>query len=203
MYEDSLERLHVLIADDDEQRLDQIATIVSDLGHTVVSRLTEVSQVAAATERERPDVAVVGLGLERAHALDLISEIVRQTACPVIVDVDGDDPEFVENAAKRGIFASFSHDGSGQMRGALDVALCRYAEFSRAQGALSRRALIEQAKGILMERHGITADDAFARLRRQARNTNHTLNDVAEAVALSYPLFRPPPPAVEPPAEEP
>lgn len=78
-----------------------------------------------------------------------------------------------------------------------DVALRRYAEFSRAQGALSRRALIEQAKGILMERHGITADEAFARLRRQARNTNHTVNDVSEAVTLSYPLSRPPPPSAE------
>ena len=203
MYEDSLERLHVLIADENEQRLDQIARVVSDLGHTVVSRLTEVSEVAAATKQERPDVAVVGLGLEHAHALDLISEIVRQAACPVIVDIDGADPEFVENAAKRGIFASFRHDGPDQMRGALDVALRRYSEFSRAQGALSRRALIEQAKGILMERHGITADEAFARLRRQARNTNHTLNDVAEAVTLSYPLFRPPPIAAELTAEEP
>ena len=108
------------------------------------------------------------------------------------VDIDGGDAEFVESAGKRGIFASFKHDGPDQMRGAIDVALRRYAEFSRAQGALSRRALIEQAKGILMERHGITADEAFARLRRQARNTNHTLNDVAEAVTLSYALFRPP-----------
>jgi hypothetical protein len=69
--------------------------------------------------------------------LDLITEIVRQAACPVIVDVDGGDPEFVENAAKRGIFASFNHDGPDQMRGAIDVALQRYAEFRRVQGALS------------------------------------------------------------------
>jgi hypothetical protein len=47
MNEDSFDRLHVLIADENEQRLDQIATVVSDLGHSVVSRLTEVSQVAA------------------------------------------------------------------------------------------------------------------------------------------------------------
>lgn len=118
------------------------------------------------------------------------------------VDIDGGDAEFVESAGKRGIFASFKHDGPDQMRGAIDVALRRYAEFSRAQGALSRRALIEQAKGILMERHGITADEAFARLRRQARNTNHALNDVAEAVTLSYPLFRPPTQTIELAAEE-
>jgi response regulator NasT len=157
MYEQSIEQLRALIADENEKRLDQIAGIVGDLAHSVVSRLTEVSRVAAATERDRPDVAAVGLGLEQAHALDLITEIVRQVACPVIVDIDGGDPEFVENAAKRGISAFFKHDGPDQMRGAIDIALRRYAEFSRAQGALSRRALIEQAKGILMEHHGITA----------------------------------------------
>jgi AmiR/NasT family two-component response regulator len=66
----------------------------------------------------------------------------------------------------------------------------RYAEFSREQGALSRRALIERAKGILMERHGITADETFERLRRHARNTNRTVTDVSEAVTLTYTLFR-------------
>ena len=40
-----------------------------------------------------------------------------------------------------------------------------------------------------MLRHGITADDAFLRLRRQARNANRTVNDVAEAVTLNYSLF--------------
>ena len=147
MNEVSIEQLHVLIADDNEQRLGEIATVVAERRHHVVSSLTEVSQVAAAKKLERPDVAVVGLGTEHAHALVLIWVIVRQAACPVTVDVDGGDPGFVEEAAKRGIFASFKHDGRDQMRGAIDVALRRDPALSRAQGALSRRALIDQAKG--------------------------------------------------------
>ena len=139
MDEDSVERPHALIADENEQRLDQIAGVVSDLGHSVVSRLTEVFQVAAATERDRPDVAVVGLGHEHAHALDLISEIVWQAACPVIVDVDGGDPEFVENAAKRGIFASFKHDGPDQMPGA-STSRCAATPSSAAPRARSAGA---------------------------------------------------------------
>ena len=54
------------------------------------------------------------------------------------------------------------------MRRAIDIAPRRDAEPSRAQGALSRRALVEQAKGILMVRHGVSAEEAFARLRRRA-----------------------------------
>jgi response regulator NasT len=191
MSDETAHQLRVLIADDDARRLDEIAGVVAELGHDVVSRLTDVPDVASATERERPDVAVVGLGEAEAHTLDLISEIVRQAACPVIVDIDVDldDGAFGEEAAKRGVFGLFRHGGRDEMRNAMDVALRRYAEFSRAQGALSRRAAIEQAKGILMERHAITADEAFARLRRHARNTNRTLIDVAEAVTLSYALF--------------
>ena len=44
-----------------------------------------------------------------------------------------------------------------------------------------------------MERHGLTADQAFAELRSRARNTNKTVVDVAQAVTLSYPLFKPRP----------
>ena len=51
--------------------------------------------------------------------------------------------------------------------------------------------MIEQAKGILMERHGSSADEAFAELRTRARSTNQAVFDVAEAVTVSYQLFRP------------
>ena len=59
--------------------------------------------------------------------------------------------------------------------------------------AMETRAVIEQAKGILMERHGIDPDEAFAELRTRARNTNQSVFEVAQAVTVSYPLFRPRP----------
>ncbi|HYB25284.1 MAG TPA: ANTAR domain-containing protein [Solirubrobacteraceae bacterium] len=79
------------------------------------------------------------------------------------------------------------------MEHAIDIVLSRYAEFNRLHGALRTGTIIEQAKGILMDRHGITADQAFAELRNRARNTNKTVVDVAQAVTLSYPLFKPRP----------
>jgi AmiR/NasT family two-component response regulator len=165
----------------------------------VVSRLLDVSEIEEATQRETPDVAIVGVDgkPEQSHALELISAIVKQAACPVIADIDTDDDSFIEKAARRGIFAYVRHGEPPETEHAIDIVLNRYAEFARLHGALRTGAIIEQAKGILMERHAITADDAFARLLSQARNTNHTLIEVAEAVTLSYPLFRLPPPALE------
>jgi AmiR/NasT family two-component response regulator len=111
----------------------------------------------------------------------------------VIADIESDDDSFLKNAARRGIFAYVKHGEQPGMEHAIDIVLSRYAEFNRLHGALRTGAIIEQAKGILMERHGITADQAFAELRNRARNTNKTVVDVAQAVTLSYPLFKPRP----------
>jgi AmiR/NasT family two-component response regulator len=182
--------LRVLLADQKAKRLEEIAEVVEQLGHTVVARLFNVADVAESTRRELPDVAIVGLGENSQHALELISELVRKAACPVIADIATEDDEFIDNAAKRGIFAYVQHGSRSDLAHALDIVLRRYAEFSRIHGALGRRVIIEQAKGILMERHGISAEDAFTDLRDRARNTNTTVLGVAEAVITTYPLFR-------------
>ena len=183
--------LRVLIADEEQRRVTEIADVISGLGHSVVAQLIDASEIAEATRREHPDVAIVGVDGRQSHALDLISAIVKQAACPVIADIEGDDDAFLKNAARRGIFAYVKHGEQPGMEHALDIVLSRYAEFNRLHGALRTGAIIEQAKGILMERHGIGADQAFAELRSRARNTNQSVVDVAQAVTLSYPLFKP------------
>jgi AmiR/NasT family two-component response regulator len=187
---DESDRLRVLLADQKADRLEEIAEVVGELGHTVVARLFNVADVAESTRRELPDVAIVGLGENNQHALELISELVKKAACPVIADIATEDDEFIDNAAKRGIFAYVQHGSRSELAHALDIVLRRYSEFSRIHGALGRRVIIEQAKGILMERHGISADDAFADLRNRARTTNTTVLGVGEAVITSYLLFR-------------
>ncbi|MFT2690736.1 GAF and ANTAR domain-containing protein [Clavibacter zhangzhiyongii] len=50
------------------------------------------------------------------------------------------------------------------------------------QQALDSRVVIEQAKGALAHRLGVTPDEAFAHLRRQARSTGRRIHDVAAEV---------------------
>jgi AmiR/NasT family two-component response regulator len=114
----------------------------------------------------------------------------------VIADMATEDHEFIDNAAKRGIFAYVKHGNHSELAHALDIVLRRYAEFSRVHGALGRRVIIEQAKGILMARRSTTADAAFAALRDHARNTNTTVFSAAEALVASH-LLLPAPPSPE------
>src|SRR6202789_229426 len=101
-------RLRVLIANERKDRLALVAPIVVALGHEVIAREIDVADVGKVTARERPDVALVGLGESPQHALELIDKIVREAACPVIVLLHSRDPEFVKEASKRGVFAQIN-----------------------------------------------------------------------------------------------
>ena len=160
--------------------------IVASMGHEVVARELDVTDVAAATAELRPDVALVGLGESSEHALELISRIVQEAACPVIALLEARDPEFVNEAARRGIFAYVEDGDSDQLQSSLDIVLRRFAEYHNLEGAFGRRAMTERAKGILMERHAIDEHAAFEMLRAHSRRTGRKLVDVAEAVVDSH-----------------
>jgi hypothetical protein len=65
------------------------------------------------------------------------------------------------------------------------VALAGAQRAARLTGAMDTRDLIGQAKGILMERHRLGADEAFALLVRASQDTGRKLRDVAEHLAAS------------------
>jgi AmiR/NasT family two-component response regulator len=183
--------LRVLIANERRDRLDLLAQVVTSLGHDVIAREIYVREVGAVTARERPDVALVGLGSSSEHALDLIGEIVREAFCPVIALLHEKDPAYVNEAATRGVFAYIVNDDPEDLQSALAITLKRFAEYHNLQGAFGRRAVIEQAKGILMARHAVNAERAFELLRDHSQGTGRKLADVAEAVVESHLLLLP------------
>jgi response regulator NasT len=181
----------VLIANEREDRLDQLAGVVAGLGHEAVVRRVRAGDVEAVISQEQPDVVLVGLGESLENGLSLISELVGESCCPVIVILATSDPTVIREAARRGVFACVVHDDAAELEGAIDVALRRFAEYRDLKDAFSRRAVIEQAKGILMARHGIDAEPAFAMLRLHSQNTGRKLADVAAAVVKSHQLLGP------------
>jgi AmiR/NasT family two-component response regulator len=196
------EPLRVLVADERTERAAEVIQAVVTLGHEIVARRTTLDQVGPVTAAERPDVAVVIVEEASDHALALIGAIVHEAACPVIAILDVEDRGFINEAAKRGIFAYIA-DGRDpeELQSSIDIALRRFAEYHNLEGAFGRRAVTERAKGILMERHSIDEGQAFNMLRAWARKTNCKVVDVAEAIATSHQLL-PPDPARHPLSDE-
>jgi len=183
------EHLRVLIANERKDRLALVAPIVAALGHEVIAREIEVEDVGAVTARERPDVALVGLGESSEHALELVDKIVHEATCPVIALIHVHDPDFVKEASKRGAFAYITDADAKDWQSSIDIVLRRFSEYHDLEGAFGRRAITERAKGILMERHSIDEPAAFELLREHARSTNRKLVDVASAVVDGHRLL--------------
>src|SRR6187200_3687890 len=183
------EHLRVLIANERKDRLALVAPIVAALGHEVIAREIDVQDVGVVTARERPDVALVGLGESSDHALGLIEKIVQEAACPVIVLLHAPDPGFVKEASKRGVFAYITDRDATEWQSSIDIVLRRFAEYHDLEGAFGRRALTERAKGILMERHAVDEASAFEMLREHSRTANRKLVDVAGAVVDGHRLL--------------
>jgi response regulator NasT len=183
-------RLRVLVSDGPGVRLDDVTRMVAGLGHDVIARESSLPDVAHITATERPDVAVVIVHDGTEKALELIDRIVHEAACPVIAVLDVEDRKFINEAAKRGIFAYIAdgHDPQ-EMQSAIDIVLRRFAEFHALEGAFGRRAVTERAKGILMERHSITEQAAFDMLRDEARRTHRKVVDLAEVVVAGQPML--------------
>lgn len=188
--------LRVLAADEDEAALQRTARLLEELGHAVTAFAVDPRAAADCIAAEDPDLAVVVVHRDDEHALALIAEISAFSRGPVIALLDADDPGFVARAAQAGVDAYARAASGPDLQSAIEVAVRRRGEqaklteqVDRLEGALARRALIERAKGILMERHALAEPDAFELLRSHARGHNRTVVDVAGAVVEGHALL--------------
>jgi response regulator NasT len=188
--------LRVLIADEDEAALQDLHGVLNELGHEVTSYAVSVQEAANLIAREDPQLAIVVVHQDDEHALALIGEAVEFASGPVIAQMPDADVEFVSRAAQAGISAYVESLDAEALQAAIEVAIRRYREASGLQekveqleGALARRSVIERAKGMLMERHGVDERGAFELLRDHARNGGRRVVDVAQAVCDGHALL--------------
>ncbi len=193
---DEVQRLKVLLADEDEAALARTADLVRSLGHEPTELTVRVDEIADAIARDDPDLSLVVVHQDDEHALELIEEIGEFSNGPVVAVLTEEDPEFVARAARRGIHSYARQETPTSMQSAIEIALRRWEErrdlrddLQRLKSALERRAVIERAKGILMERHTISEGEAFQRLREHARANNRTVVDVSASVLEGHALL--------------
>ena len=138
-----------------------------------------------------------GLAHARLDAGGAMQEVAAVETAQRRVLVVEDERTIADALAARlraeGFAVEMAADGPTAVAAALqnniDIVLRRFAEYHDLEGAFGRRAMIERAKGILMERHSVDDDGAFDMLRQHSRATNRKLVDIATAVVDGHPLL--------------
>jgi len=188
--------LRVLIADENEEALHSLHDVLARLGHEVTPYAVSVHEAVELIATEDPEVAIVVVHDDDDHALALISEAVTFASGPVIAQLPDADVAFLARAAEAGISAYAESMDPESVQGAIEVAVRRYREaqqltdkVEQLESALERRAVIERAKGVLMECHSVPEREAFERLRDHARASGRRVVDVAQSVLDGHALL--------------
>jgi AmiR/NasT family two-component response regulator len=169
--------LDVLLVHDDQGAWSVIDEILRRLGH----------QVRTLDDTREPDIVINVAG--SSGAIPVVKEQ-RRRGCPVVSFVADAPGRLLRSAAYAGIAVYVLGEDRNAWAKVIEVALRPFATLHELEGALQRRALIERAKGVLMERHAIHEREAFELLRREARGTNRRVVDVAAAVLDGQLLLR-------------
>ena len=189
--------LRILLANEREEELRELGDVLEKLGHDVTPFAVSVSDAIELIAREDPDLAFVVFDGDDAHGLALISETVEFASGPVLVTMrEVESTRTIAQAADMGIAGYVDSWAPDDLQGAIEVAMARRRDerrlmdkVSQLESALERRAVIERAKGILMERHSVDDRRAFELLRDHSRSGGRRVVDVAQSVLDGHALL--------------
>ena len=128
--------------------------------------------------------------LGKLDGIDAARQILEERPIPIVMVTAYGERELVERAVEAGVFGYLVKPfKEADLLPAISTARARHDELNalreEAQSlaeALAARKAIERAKGLLMEREGLTENDAFARLRKASQISGRPLKVVAEAL---------------------
>ena len=175
--------LTILLIDTDEERARALGEKLSESGFARVVR-ARGSDMAAAVEREKPDLVIIDMALPDRDALEDIRSV--SSASPVVMFAGTDDPGFAQEAIAAGV-CSYNLSGVAlqDVRPIMASAIAlfqRYrhveTELAAAKALLDERRLIERAKAILMKNRKMTEPDAYRWLQKKAMNESRKLADI-------------------------
>lgn len=188
-----MEKLRVVIADDESIiRLDLRETL-QRMGHEVVGEAGDGRTAVALVREHKPGLAILDVKMPEMDGVEAAREIAREKLAPVLLLTAYSQQELVRRAMDAGVFGYVVKPfAESDLLPAMGVALARFQEFSAIsqqaetlQSALETRKLVDRAKGILMDRHGLKEPDAFRRIQQQSMNSRRSMREIAEAIIIA------------------
>lgn len=182
------------LADGDEQALAQaersrlLRIGLLEAGYNLVATLPADPFLTERLAQLRADLVIVDAESDARDALEHVVMATRDERRPIVMFTSDEDTSHVNEAVAAGVTA-YIVDGLAPERihPILTVAMARFrhqeallAELDSARDELQERKLIERAKGLLMQRQGLSEPEAYARLRKAAMNKGMKLGEMAQ-----------------------
>jgi AmiR/NasT family two-component response regulator len=186
----AVQRLRIVIADDESIRVMSLRSQLEALGHQVVGEAATGREVVEIACQVKPDLAILDIKMPEMDGIEAAKAITAEQPIPIILLTAYGEEELVERAAEVGVLAYLMKPVSEEdLLPTIALALARFREFQALhreveslKEALETRKLVERAKGILMRRLNLSEEKAFRHMQRRSQNENIKLGEIARAI---------------------
>jgi two-component system, response regulator / RNA-binding antiterminator len=159
-------------------------------GYNIIAVLPTDTFLGERIAQLQPDMIVVDAESAARDALEHVVTATRDARRPIVLFTNDEDTSHVKDAVAAGVTAYIVAGlAPERIRPILDVAMARFQheqqlrrELADARSELQERKVIDRAKGLLMQRQGLTEHAAYEKLRKTAMDRGLKLGDVAQRI---------------------
>jgi response regulator NasT len=160
----------------------------------VVGEARDGEEAVQLALRLEPDLAIMDVKMPKLDGIEAARRIIAERPIPIVLLTAYGQDELVSRAVEAGVFGYLVKPfREADLWPAIQTARARHDELAAVREeaeslseALAARKAIERAKGLLMEKEGLSEQDAFARLRKASQVSGRPLKVVAEAVVATF-----------------
>lgn len=189
-----MERTRVIIADDESVIRMDLREALTNLGYLVVGEAADGRSAVNQARELRPDVVIMDIKMPDMDGIEAAKILTEERIAPVVLLSAYSQRDLVQRAREAGVVAYLVKPyREEELSPAIEVARARFAEFqdlhrqvSDLKEALETRKLVDRAKGLLMDKQGLSEAEAFRRIQKMSMDNRKPMKEVAQAIILAH-----------------
>ncbi len=187
-------RPRILIADDESIIRMDLREMLTHLGYDVIGEAADGRTAVELAQKLHPDLIVLDIKMPDMDGIEAAERLTQSHIAPVVLLTAYSEQNLIDRAKKAGVAGYLVKPfRESELMPVIELALARFndlrsleREVEELKETLETRKLIERAKGILMEVHGLKESEAFNRMRRTSMDNRKSMREVAEAILLTH-----------------
>mgnify|MGYP001081151008 CR=1 FL=1 len=189
-----MEKVRIVIADDESLIRMDLREMLNNLGYLVVGEVGDGRSAVNLARELKPDIVIMDIKMPDMDGIQAAKILTEERIAPVLLLSAYSQQDLIERAREAGVIGYLVKPvRESDLAPAIEVALARFREFlemqkqvADLQDALETRKLVDRAKGILMDRQGLTEAEAFRKIQKMSMNNRKPMKEVAWAIILAH-----------------